>query len=173
MVRCCSPIAQSCLAVRLDTASAYSAEASTHSGKSRALFFTECKFDKPEPPRPNSQTTKSPEIGSPVLSLTHTRTHTCVHTCHSTYQTEPQGELTILRQRVSRLERGTCGPGRGPFRICDLDPSYDGSCKLSIIRKPPTASARPRPSPNAQRRRRTHDPSPSQRTRYRHRSPQR
>ena len=35
---CIVAVAQSCLAVRLDTASAYSAEASTHSGKSEALF---------------------------------------------------------------------------------------------------------------------------------------
>ena len=110
----CVAVAQSCLAVRLDTASAYSAEASTHGGKSRALFSLNANSTNRNR---RAQTPKLPSLPRSdllsSLSHSHAHSHTRVHTGHTTYQHEPQGELTILRQRVSRLERGTCGPGTG------------------------------------------------------------
>ena len=73
-------VAQSCLAVRLDTASAYSAEASTHGGKSRALFSLNANSTNRNR---RAQTPKLPSLPRSDLpsSLSHTRalTHTCPH----------------------------------------------------------------------------------------------
>ena len=77
---CIVAVAQSCLAVRLDTASAYSAEASTHSGKSRALFSLNANSTNRNR---RAQTPKLPSLPRSDLpsSLSHTRalTHTCPH----------------------------------------------------------------------------------------------